>query len=86
MRLIDADELVKYLKKYHSMSQGIISDVEHFPTSYDLDKIVNQIKKLSVKCLDECTRNGFRGTLRTSGYIKAIEDAIEIIKKGDEQK
>lgn len=33
MRIIDADELVKYLKKYHSMSQGVISDVEHFPTS-----------------------------------------------------
>lgn len=33
MRLIDADELVKYLKKYHSMSQGVISDVEHFPTA-----------------------------------------------------
>lgn len=84
MRLIDADELIKYLKKHHGMSQGVISDVEHFPTSYDVDKIINQIKKLSVKRLDECTRNGFQGALRTSGYIKAIEDAIEIIKKGDE--
>ena len=34
MRLIDADELIKYLKQYHSMSQGVISDVEHFPTTH----------------------------------------------------
>ena len=34
MRLIDADELIKYLKQYHSMSQGVISDVEHFPTAH----------------------------------------------------
>ena len=34
MRLIDADELVRYLKQYHSMSQGVISDVEHFPTAH----------------------------------------------------
>lgn len=34
MRLIDENELVKYLKQYHSMSQGVISDVEHFPTAH----------------------------------------------------
>lgn len=34
MRIIDADELVEYLKKHHSMSQGVISDVEHFPTAH----------------------------------------------------
>lgn len=34
MRLIDADELVKYLKQYHGMSQGVISDIEHFPTAH----------------------------------------------------
>lgn len=46
MRLIDADELVKYLKKYHSMSQGVISDVEHFPTAHvAIEALEKQVPK-----------------------------------------
>lgn len=46
MRLIDADELVKYLKKYHGMSQGVISDVEHFPTAHvAIEALEKQIPK-----------------------------------------
>ena len=50
MRLIDADELVKYLKKYHSMSQGIISDVEHFPTAHmAIEALDKRIPKKPIK-------------------------------------
>lgn len=50
MRIIDADELVKYLKKYHSMSQGVISDVEHFPTAHmAIEALEKQIPKKPIK-------------------------------------
>lgn len=46
MRLIDADELVKYLKQYHGMSQGVISDVEHFPTAHmAIEALEKQVPK-----------------------------------------
>ena len=72
MRLIDADELVKYLKKYHGMSQGVISDVEHFPTALDIDKVVEKLKE---RASQSCA------VLFAAG----IEEAISIIKAGEQE-
>ena len=37
-RLIDVDKLLEELRQYHplSISYGILSDIEYFPTAYDL--------------------------------------------------
>lgn len=72
MRLIDADELVEYLKKYHGMSQGVISDVEHFPTALDIDKVVEKLKE---RASQSCA------VLFAAG----IEEAISIIKAGEQE-
>ena len=47
-RLIDADKLLEELREYHplSISYGILSDIEYFPTAYDIDKVVEQLEKL----------------------------------------
>ena len=47
-RLIDADKLLEELKQYHplSLSYGILSDIEYFPTAYDIDKVVEDVKHL----------------------------------------
>lgn len=47
-RLIDADKLLEELREYHplSISSGILSDIEYFPTAYDADKVVKQLEKL----------------------------------------
>ena len=47
-RLIDADKLLEELKEYHplSLSYGILSDIEYFPTAYDIDKVIEQLEKL----------------------------------------
>ena len=39
-RLIDADKLLKELRQYHplSLSYGILSDIEYFPTAYDIEE------------------------------------------------
>lgn len=72
MRLIDADELVKYLKKYHGMSQGVISDVEHFPTALDIDKVVEKLKE---RASQSCAVL----------FVAGIEEAISIIKAGEQE-
>ena len=47
-RLIDADKLLEELRQYHplSISYGILSDIEYFPTAYDIDKVIEQLEKL----------------------------------------
>lgn len=80
MRLIDADELIKYIKIWE-IGTSIMSDQKEFidcvnnqPTAFDVDKIVEQLGNI--------------GTLaRPVGWTKAYEiimlkDAIEIVKEG----
>lgn len=72
MRLIDADALRKDLKSV-TLSNGtlvntntILCLLEVYPTAYNVDKVVKQIKELSI---------------RERGEIKT-EDVIAIVKGG----
>lgn len=77
MRLIDADELLRFLDD--DMFQQGFSDtakivIRNQPTAYDIDKVVAQLKKASY----ERFRNpGMGGEL-----VINLDDAIEIIKGG----
>lgn len=80
MRLIDADELIKYIKIWEigtsisSDQKEFIDCVDNQPTAFDVDKIVEQLGNI--------------GTMaRPVGWTKAYEiimlkDAIEIVKEG----
>ena len=79
-RLIDADELIKYIKIWEigtSVSSGqkeFIDCVNNQPTAFDVDKVVQQLEK--------------RSTLaKPVGWTKSYEivilnDAVEIVKGG----
>lgn len=79
-RLIDADELIKYIKIWEigtSVSSGqkeFIDCVNKQPTAFDVDKVVQQLEK--------------RSTLaKPVGWTKSYEivilnDAVEIVKGG----
>ena len=75
-RLIDADKLLEELKQYHplSISYGILSDIEYFPTAYDVDKVVEQLEELKETAY-ECYG-------RASGAYVAMCNSIEIVKRG----
>lgn len=75
-RLIDADKLLEELREYHplSLSYGILSDIEYFPTAYDIDKIIEQ--------LEELKETAYESYGLTSGAYVAMCNAIEIVKKG----
>ena len=76
-RLIDADKLLEELREYHplSLSYGILSDIEYFPTAYDADKVVEQLEKVSFVDVDEEYADDGQRML-------FLHDAIEIVKGG----
>ena len=81
-RLIDADKLLEELKQYHplSLSHGILSDIEYFPTAYDVDKVVDELMERYYSCdLDLIETNGSE---YEDGRFDAYNDAIEIVKRG----
>ena len=78
-RLIDADKLLEELRECHplSISHGILSDIEYFPTAYDIDKVVEQLEKVSFVDVDEEYADDGQ-------IILFLHDAIEIVKGGAE--
>ena len=81
-RLIDADELIKYIKIWE-IGTSISSDQKEFincvndqPTTFDVDKVVEQLE-------EERENVGFvKATTEASAYIRGINDAIKIVKGG----
>ena len=75
MRLVDADKLLEELRNYRTISYGILSDIKYFPTAYDIDKIIEQLEKVSFVDVDEeYAGDGQR--------MLFLHDAIEIVNKG----
>ena len=76
-RLIDADKLLEELRQYHplSLSYGILSDIEYFPTAYDVDKVIEQLENVSFVDIDEEYADDGQRML-------FLHDAIEIVKRG----
>ena len=88
MRLIDADLFEKEIK---AVAQGqatslipdmvelsvetIVETLDEVPTSYDVDKVVEQLGKKQ-------NNKGFGGTIQEIFYDSGLEDAIEIVKGG----
>lgn len=90
MRLIDKNELLEELRKYHPISYGIISDVEYFPTAVDTDKLINEVERII-----EFEFNWLRAIMNekgriTYGSLDIAEEAtksniIKAIKDGEEK-
>lgn len=88
-RLIDADELIKYIKIWE-IGTSISSDQKEFidcinrqPTAFDLDKVMEQLKRKesaarSELLVDRKTAFEFSSKCR----LEAYEEAIELVKEG----
>ena len=76
-RLIDADKLLEELREYHplSISYGILSDIEYFPTANDIDNVIEQLENVSFVDIDEEYADDGQRML-------FLHDAIEIVKRG----
>ena len=81
-RLIDADDLIEYIKIW-DIGNSISSDQKEFIdcvnrqfTAFNVDKVVEQLE-------EERENVGFvKATTEVSAYIRGINDAIEIVKGG----
>ena len=83
MRFIDADSICvfgKYIKTNEKFEPYIMIDdlvklLDEQPTTYDVDKVVNQLKTdFSVKLY---------GSGNSDNYLIPVKKAIEIVKNGD---
>ena len=79
MKLIDVDALKKDLESV-TLSNGTLVNtnavlylLEEYPTAYDVDKVVEQLKETKAYMLYE----------NMNADVKWIEKAIEIVKAGD---
>ena len=81
-RLIDADKLLEELRQYHplSISYGILSDIEYFPTAYDIEKIVKVLEEKANNCQSNVKYYGEKAEWMS----KAYRDAIEVVRGGVE--
>ncbi len=79
-RLIDVDKLLEELRQYHplSISYGILSDIEYFPTAYDAEKIVKVLEEKANNCQNNVKYYGEKAEWMS----KAYRDAIEVVKGG----
>ena len=79
-RLIDADKLLEELRQYHplSLSHGILSDIEYFPTAYDVNKVVKVFEEKANNCQNNVKYFGEKAEWMS----KAYRDAIEVVKGG----
>ena len=81
-RLIDADKLLDELRECHtlSLSYGILSDIEYFPTAYDTDRVIEQLENEAANNTEFFT-DDYRDDYYRGAYAAYCE-AIEIVKKG----
>lgn len=84
MRLIDADELIEYIKAFE-IGTSISSDQKEFidcvneqPTVFDVDKVVEQLKTKKTR-----TAALQKASEYFEGETDAFEVAIKIVKDGE---
>lgn len=84
-RLIDADKLLEELRECHplSISYGILSDIEYFPTAYDTDRVIEQLENEAANNTEFFT-DDYRDDYYRGAYAAYCE-AIEIVKKGGKE-
>lgn len=80
MRLIGADKLKKDLKSV-TLSNGtllntntVLALLDKYPTAYDVDKVVEQLKNISYERFGNAGMGGEN--------VVNLDDAIEIVKAG----
>ena len=93
MRLIDADALIEFIDPGHlrhpdelAFSElDVVNMLNHAPTAYDVEKVVEQLEKelqLADKEKARCARENPLQFDSAKGYASGIATAIEIVKGG----
>ncbi len=89
MRLIDADELIKYIKTWE-IGTSISSDQKEFidcingqPTVFDMDKVAEQLKELKMRYFLTIANTGDKKLdVVYENVGNALDRAVDIVKGG----
>lgn len=88
MRLIDANELINYIKSW-GIGEGVgdsqrsfINSVNKQPTAYDVDKVLEQLYRISDEEEDKISVCEEEFCLYHDGFSDGVDEAIEIVKGG----
>lgn len=85
-RLIDENDVIQAIRKLSvgtAMQKIRMMDaVEHIPTAYDPDKVIEQLQALSDKADDDIAVCEADMCQYYDGYGDGLDKAIEIIKDG----
>lgn len=98
MRLINADELIKKLKRNsvfnaitNSSGMNVFEIIEEQPTAYDVDDVVANLEYLKEKCEEDMRyyeEKSWKDHVSHTNYdlffmkSDCLEDVIEIVKRG----
>lgn len=88
MRLTDADAMLQRLQAWNTADS---MDKAHYnftrarimeqPTAYDVDKVIEKLEAKKIHRFHEASgRSNYKSLAQ--GYIQAIQDAIDIVKRG----
>lgn len=83
MRLIDADELIKYTDKVaFNMVDAI--EIAQFPTAYDVEAVVRELEAARKSHKEIADGKGWsnRDRVHAIGIVGAYNHAIEIVRGG----
>ena len=85
-RLIDGNDVIQAIRKLPvgSAMQKIrtMDAVEHIPTAYDPDKVIEQMQALSDKADDDIAVCEADMCQYYDGYGDGLDRAVEIVKRG----
>lgn len=89
MRLIDADELIEYIKIW-DIGTSISSDQKEFidcinnqPTAFDVDKVIEQLKALKMRYYLTIANTGDEKLdIAYENVGNVLDRAVEIVKEG----
>ena len=89
MRLIDADKLIEEIKqeidmRYMYSPKGFINVINNQPTSFDVDKVVEQLDNLRKEYETEANNINIppNYTCYYKGHMRGYEHSIDIVKRG----
>lgn len=86
-RLIDADKLLEELRECHplSLSYGILSDIEYFPTAYDIDKVIERLEAVEEEHPYRVHGQFDTYSQYNEAWCDCLDRVIGIVKKGGDE-
>lgn len=73
--------LGRHAEYAYMSADSVIEKIKSIPTAYDVDKVVEQIRKLDIKAIPKYKGGTFGDYEGTDYYIKK-SDVLEILKAG----